>query len=453
MTTVPQTTTAPKLFIWNALGANRIEYLAVDRLSEAFEKTLAPSVGDVGIALQTGETEHDEPTVVGAALVYSISGIASRTVRASFRPIYRITEPIPLSKITASIETAPGDLDVPAAYFPQSLSTEAAVALSERLTQIDPGFGLWFSNLTAPPRSFGPGVEQARIETKDAVTLAAQIADIELPADALASDTVGNTDEDLLQSVMNSAYKVDLEEELLPLDLRRFNRKLGVEQVAASMTVFTDRAKERVLSVVCVNKKPLEEEMGVDLFYWDKVNDVFTFVQYKRLEQANSSIGGRYEWVYKRKAELIKQLRLMPRTSKDDTTSRDWRMTDSPFWFKFVRGDAAAKSDSRVLKGMYVPADWLRLAIEGDELRSGPRGGFRLTYDNAKYIGRGAFTHLVARGLLGTTSSKSISFKKVFKTLGKDRQVILAVKSEWAGQDATISKQPPAISTGIDDPF
>jgi hypothetical protein len=421
----------PRTFVWNALGANRIEYLSVDRISEAFEKTGAPSVGDIGLALQTDQTEHDEPTIVGAAMVYSISGIASGTVRASFRPIYRLRSPVSLAEIAEATGSSSVDSFLPDAYFPMSLSPAVSSVVLEHLTTSDPGLGSWLSSLTAPPRSYPPGIEQARLEAKDAVTLAAQIAEIELPADALTNDVEGFADEDLLQSVMNSAYEVDLEEELLPLDLQRFNGKLQVEQVAASMSVFTDRAKERVLSVVCVNKKALEEEMGVDLFYWDKLNDVFTFVQYKRLEKTNSSVKGGYEWAYKRRGELIKQLALMPQPKKIDRRSRDWRLTETPFWFKFVRGDAAARSDSRVLKGMYVPADWLRLAIDGNDLSSGPKGGFRLTYDNAKYIGRSAFTHLVSRGLIGTTSSQSVSFKKVFKSLGKNRQVILAVKSEW----------------------
>ncbi|MCS5721495.1 hypothetical protein N1028_01550 [Herbiconiux sp. CPCC 203407] len=421
----------PDIFIWNALGANRIEHLAVDRLSEAFEKTAAPGVGAIGIAVQTGENEHDEPTFVGVAMIHSVSGVASGTVRASFRPVYRLRTPVPLSEVAASTKILSDALTIPPKFFPSLLLRHVGADVIAKLVALDPGLFDWITQLTSPPRSFPPGIEQARVEARDAVRLAAQISDIELPADALVSDIEGVTDEDLLETVVNSAYQVDLEEELLPLDLQRFNRKLKGKQVAASMSVFSDKSREHVLSVVCVNKKPLEEEMGVDLFYWDKVNDVFTFVQYKRLEKAPSQSEGLYEWAYKRRGELIKQLALMPRSTKIDRSSKDWRLAETPFWFKFVRGDAAVRSDGQVLKGMYVSADWLRLAIDGGDLKSGPKGGFRLTYGNAKYIGRSAFTHLVARGLLGTSSSQSLSFKRVFRSLGKDRQVILAVKSEW----------------------
>ena len=107
-------------------------------------------------------------------------------------------------------------------------------------------------------------------------------------------------------------------------------------------------------------------------------------------------------------------------------------MVDSPFWFKFVRGDAARRLDDKVLKGMYVPADWLRLALADEALQGGQRGGFRLTYDNAKYVTRTMFIDLVKRGLSGTARKDSTNFKKVLKVMGKERQVIVAVKKEWS---------------------
>ena len=443
----------PKQFIWNAPGANRFEYLSMDRLSEAFRTSHAPSVGDIGVALQTDTAEHDEPMVVGVGQVYSISGIASGTVRASFRPLYRLSKPVSLSGIMTTVGSVASLQDVPPMYFPVTLSANHGSAVLAAISAVEPGLGEWLARLTSPARSYSLGIEQARVEARDAVGLASQIADIELPADALVSDIEGVTDEDLLKSIINSAYEVDLEEELLPLDLQRFNKKLKVDQVAASMAVFTDKAKKQVLAVFCVNKKPLEEEMGVDLFYWDQKSDVFTFVQYKRLEKANSNVAGVYEWVYKRKGELTKQLLLMPQPQGVGEASKDWRMTESPFWFKFVRGDAAAKLGNQVLKGMYVPADWLRRAIDDDVLNSGPKGGFRVTYSNAKYIGRAAFTHLVSRGLIGTTSSNSRSFKKILKSHGKNRQIILAVKSEWNDPQSGSLPTDSGESTTLNSPF
>ncbi len=192
-----------------------------------------------------------------------------------------------------------------------------------------------------------------------------------------------------------------------------------------------------------VNKKPLEEELGVDLLYWDELHDAFTFLQYKRLERIESPASdGGPEWAYRRKAELKKQLALMPKGRGLPKTAADWRAFDTPFWFKFVRGDAARKLDGKVLKGMYVPADWLRLAIDDSALQAGPRGGFRLTFSNTKYLGRSSFIQLLSRAFIGTAGARSKSFQKVMENLGTNRELIIAIRSEW--QQPTIEDLPGA---------
>jgi hypothetical protein len=80
---------------------------------------------------------------------------------------------------------------------------------------------------------------------------------------------------------------------------------------------------------------------------------------------------------------------------------------------------------------MYVSADWLRLAMTDSTFKVGPRDGFRVTYKNAKYLGRRVFTQLVSRGFIGTASTRSKAFKKAMEKLGSDRELIIAIKTEW----------------------
>jgi hypothetical protein len=203
-----------------------------------------------------------------------------------------------------------------------------------------------------------------------------------------------------------------------------------------------------------VNKKPIEEELGVDLLYWDQVHDAFTFVQYKRLEKTNSADGSdRYEWAYRRKKEIEKQLALMPKGRENPKSAADWRAFDTPFWFKFVRGDAGRKLDGQTLKGMYVSADWLRLAMVDPTFKVGPRGGFRVTYQNAKYLGRNTFTQLISRGFIGTASTRSRAFQKVMLKGGSDRELIIAVKAEWQEDTETDSAIHPSDPSSTDFPF
>ncbi|BCW58508.1 hypothetical protein [Arthrobacter sp. StoSoilB20] len=438
-----------------AKGANRISYLGASRISEAFAKDAAPTVGAICVVVQADyEYDYDDDidvatgdAIVALAIVNGIGGVASGTVRATLTPVHRLPEAVPVS----SLQGEPVELgDLPADYHSRKLDPEIAETLLNHLAGMDPSVSKWLAQVFGELRTFPTSVEQSRVEAKDAVKLAAQLAEIELPADAFVSPPAETENETLLQTLLNAGYEVDLEEELLPLDLQRFDGKLTGKQRAASVTEFTDKWDRTKLIVMSVNKKPIELELGVDLLYWDQIHDSFTFIQYKRLEKVPSpkpSSGS--EWAYLRKGEIEKQLELMPSGKDSSATAADWRAFGTPFWFKFVRGDAGSKLDGKTLKGMHIPADWLRPAMKDETFMSGPRGGFRVTYDNAKYLGRTAFTQLISRGFVGTAGARSKAFKKVLRS--KDRELIIAVRTEWQ-KDTTPAgtARAPRASNGLD---
>jgi hypothetical protein len=114
------------------------------------------------------------------------------------------------------------------------------------------------------------------------------------------------------------------------------------------------------------------------------------------------------------------------------TSSGDWRLAASPFWFKFVKAEDFVAGDSWVLRGMYVPADFLRAALKEDGLRDGPRRGFAITYDNTKYITRQPFVELVRHGLVGTTKLESRRVVNIIAELAALDEVVVAVKAPAA---------------------
>ncbi|MDW5327197.1 hypothetical protein [Plantactinospora sp. KLBMP9567] len=81
---------------------------------------------------------------------------------------------------------------------------------------------------------------------------------------------------------------------------------------------------------------------------------------------------------------LVDQLGRMNLGPQTPANSRDWRLAPSPFWFKFVKTTDFTPRDRFVLKGMYLPADYLRVAIDDDALQTGARGGFEVTYSNTR---------------------------------------------------------------------
>jgi hypothetical protein len=114
---------------------------------------------------------------------------------------------------------------------------------------------------------------------------------------------------------------------------------------------------------------------------------------------------------------------------QEPVNSQDWRLTHSPFWFKFVRAEDFTAGDRFVLKGMYVPADYLRLAIMDGSLRTGPRTGFEITYANTRYVPRDVFVELVRRGFAGTTKSGTEAVVEIAAEHALTREVVLALKT------------------------
>jgi hypothetical protein len=109
-------------------------------------------------------------------------------------------------------------------------------------------------------------------------------------------------------------------------------------------------------------------------------------------------------------------------------SASDWRLSTSPFWFKFVRDDAFKADDPVVLKGMYVSAGFLRLAIQDGSLMAGSRGGFEVMYGNTKYIRRDMFVDLVRRGLIGTNASETRQVSKIIDELSRKDEIVVAIK-------------------------
>lgn len=443
-------------------GGNRIRHLNAIRVPEIFAKESAPQAGDFCVLVQDLiddyelqeseadfdiEDDHDitsDMRIIALAVVRAIAGAGAGAVRATIAPIHRLARPIRLSELQGGLIDID---DMPPEFHSRQLYPPSAADLIAALKERDPGLTSWLTRMLRPPRAFTAVVNQSRAEARDAVQLAAQLAEVELPADAFIGPEAMEENETLLETLINGEYEQDLEEELLPLDLQRFDGKLIGKQERASLAVFEDRAGLKKLVVMSVNKKPIELELGVDLLYWDQVHDAFTFIQYKRLEKVSRSTG-EYEWAYTRESEIAKQLKLMPIGKAASPTAADWRAFGTPFWFKFVRGDAGAHLDEKTLKGMNVPADWLRLAMTDGSLASGPRGGFRVTYENTKYIGRSAFTQLVSRGFVGTTKARSKPFKKLLRA--KKRELIVAIRTEWQSDDSEPTPQTePAGFPGL----
>lgn len=382
-----------------------------------------PSRGSILV----GYTGWESETVRALGYVDGVAGTATARVRITVRPLLHLDR-LSLLQIASEGGLVGGTGFLTAGSLrPRRLEAKSASAVLTTISRLRPEVGAWLDDVTQRSEPIRGDAGQRLREERDAIQTGVDLAGITLPETPfLASGS------DIIQAtqMLNPAIFVDNEDDLIFADLRRFDETGILDEVSASMSVYRDQEFE--LHIANVNRKPLEHQLGVDLLYWDQVADTYTLLQYKRLTRntkRNEGSESDDRWQYTRKDDLIAQLGKM--SSFADyvpLNAQDWRIVANPFWFKFVRTDAFDASDSRVLRGMYVPSDYLRLGIKSDSF-TGPNGGFVINYSNTRYVPRDPFVELVRRGYSGTTSAGSAEVCRLLAALSGEQEVVVVTKS------------------------
>ncbi|GAB3939224.1 hypothetical protein GCM10027614_20980 [Micromonospora vulcania] len=389
------------------------------RVTDVFYRHSRPKPGALMLGIGPGGDEtDDDDAVVLIGVARRSQQIATGKDRTSITPVFRLPKPVPVKHIQAALpQHVKRRLDLmarlPHALEPARLPPQGGAAVVAALQQLAPAAGQWIRALhEADERVLGPHAARLR-EERDAVALAIDLSGVSAPDDLLYTPGDGVTTSEAFGATFNSLYLTDNplsvadnEDDLLAEDLRRFDPYGQLQMRSASIARFTD--DQFALTIANVNRKPLEKSLGVDLIYFDQLAHIFTLVQYKRMTLRPTSRDQVTErWAYTGQADLEKQLQRMDIGLNEPVNSRDWRMVPSPFWFKFVRDQDFTPGDPFVIKGMYVPAEYLQRAIADGSLRTGPRTGFEVTYGNTRYLPREVFVALVRRGFAGTTKAGS----------------------------------------------
>lgn len=267
-------------------------------------------------------------------------------------------------------------------------------------------------------------------EEQDAVSTVLDISGLAVPDEMkpATGDRIGRGQP--FGATLHEFCVLDTEDDLIADDLRRFDKKAVFTRVCGAATVISDDNLR--LTVINVNRKKLENVHGVDLVYYDHINDQAIAIQYKRLERKTEYVDGSrsVDWIYRDRSSIERQLDLMwqPRRARATSTA-DWRMTPSPTYFKFVRAEDYDSESKQLLPGMYVPSDYLRLGLKDRTFNSGPRGGFRISYNNTRYLTNSMFTELTRRGWIGSCKTDKSSLADDIARCARSHQVVLALRN------------------------
>jgi hypothetical protein len=108
----------------------------------------------------------------------------------------------------------------------------------------------------------------------------------------------------------------------------------------------------------------------------------------------------------------------------------DYRINNTPFYFKFCPNIIQSLEGESLTHGMYVNIDYLTALINGGHF-DGKRRGKLVTFDNVeRWFDNTLFVSLLKKGWIGTNGTASDHmYRLVQQILENDRAVIIAYKA------------------------
>jgi len=219
-----------------------------------------------------------------------------------------------------------------------------------------------------------------------------------------------------------------IEDRMLDHDMSVFGDWTSIKKYQVGATTFKKR--DQSLTIVNVNRGAIEHALGVDLIYYNHSSQSYVLVQYKRLNKTST---GNHE--FRPDEQFNKEKKRMEKFSKENPIkavpkgkpSFWYRLNPEIFYFKFCYDITFSPLSSDLIKGFYLPLDYLNIYINSGELK-GPRGGAVLSHKNiGRNFNNSFFIDLVQHGWIGSRLKTTDSLTKIIKDkLQAGRSVMLA---------------------------
>lgn len=187
------------------------------------------------------------------------------------------------------------------------------------------------------------------------------------------------------------------------------------------------------LTVVLANRLALEEQTGTDLIYYNDTYKSFVMVQYKAMEREDEEKENIFRLPNTQlEGEITRMDGLLEvfRACNPNDTRDGYRLNENPFFIKLCPRIAFEPDTIELVPGMYLPLDYWRLLVVHPNI-TGPKGGLRVTYDNARrYLNNTEFVNLVAKAWIGTNTNQSAVLTPIVREVVETgKAVVIAVKS------------------------
>ena len=255
---------------------------------------------------------------------------------------------------------------------------------------------------------------------KDAVGLAMNIMDVDRGA-----LTQWETDAEDATSFLIGLREATLREDsMIVHDAGVFAGWEVVKRSAVGSVRF--KSGDRSLTVINVNRTAIEKTLGVDLVYYNERFHAFVLVQYKRMHK-----GEKIGWVYRPDAnhhDEVARMAKIPSVAAAPLDATNYRLAPSACYFKLCESVVFDPHVSELLKGMYLPLDYMNAC---ETSAKGTRGGSAYGYSTLpRHLNNTLFVQLVQDGWIGSAGTVSDELRAFVEARVADgRSVMLAIGS------------------------
>jgi hypothetical protein len=300
------------------------------------------------------------------------------------------------------------------------LAERTSDACLEALLQVEPGLTSHVDMLRArlrEPEFRRRGYETPALE-KDAVGLALDFQGIE------REDLLGWSPDARPESFLRGLNQAVLrEDQILNHDLGVFSDWDIVDRSAVGAVFFGRNGAE--VTVVNVNRTPVEQTLGVDLVYFHEQFRSFVLVQYKRLEDdRDSDMGAVYRPDENLEGELTLMRAVVP-TPPDPVDEWSYRLGPGVSYLKLCKSVQFDPRSKDLIPGMYLPLEYFDAC---EPTAVGPRGGRAYGYSTVpRHFNNTQFIDLVQGGWIGSNGTLSDELQQLVEELVESgRSVLLA---------------------------
>ena len=373
--------------------------------------------------------------------------VATRHARAQLTHLATLADPLPVEEWVEATEAASrGELDAAIAESGRRIPPKAWAAARASLVALRPEAERLLAVLEAllnPQLHLSPGEGQVLTEQKDAVGLAVQAAGLFRPI--IDQWRLPDRQDAVLPPWLAGIRPGTIREDTAVIhDAGRLPGWFPAGEPYVGVVQFTNRSGRRV-TIMNVNRLPLEHVTGVDLVYYQHEAHSFTMVQYKRLL-------GEPDAVFRPSADRnfmveLERMRaieapppadpwetLLPGDDADPGPDRepvwDYRLSERTCWLKLCRPEGFVPMGSELIRGQYLPID-LYDTLAGSGALLGPRGGIVLSEDRpGRWIKNTLFTELMGGGWIGSRTLTSDRIGRLVRqSLEGGRSLVLAAAS------------------------